>query len=247
MNVCNISKEELDVEILSGSFSTDVTQKPVISNHIKKELPDLPFDSINLFDPIQESYYSSNAVFKKALNYIKGRQLNTAVNASPNLFISLTDFIHKNRVCIPFYDTNKKLVFYQSRSIDDSLPKYLGKTGYDKTLFGIDRIDANIPYIFIFEGPIDAMFVRNGVSSAGLTLTKKQNIQLAEFPFHEKIWVLDNPKFDKTAEEKTKELIINKQKIFKWTSDMPYKDFNELAMFEELNEIDYNKIINSLY
>jgi hypothetical protein len=173
--------------------------------------------------------------------------METAVNRSPNLFISLTDVIHKNRVCIPFYDTDNKLVFYQTRCLDKSIPKYLGKQGYDKTLFGIERVDNSIPYIFIFEGPIDAMFVKNGVGAAGINLTHKQEKQLAEFPFHQKIWVLDNPKFDDTADEKTRELVMKGDKVFKWPLGMSYKDFNEKCVFEDLDEISYQIILDNLY
>lgn len=245
--VCNVTKEELDYEIATNSFSLDVDKKMDFLSIKKKELPDLPYDSINLFDEIQKQYYKDNSDFNKALRYIQERKLDTAVNKSPTLFFSLTDFLHKNRICIPFYNTNKKVVFYQTRCLDNSIPKYLGKQGYDKTLFGIDRIDPHIPAIFIFEGPIDAMFVRNGVSAAGLNLTETQETQLALFPFHEKIWVLDNPKFDETAEKKTREFVLEKKKVFKWKPEMSYKDFNEMAMFEDLNEISYKVILDNLY
>lgn len=245
--VCNLTKEELDYEIATNDFSLDVEKKLTNTPIKKKDLPDLPYDSINLFDDIQKEYYSNTPIFQKALLYIQERKLDVAVNKSPNLFISLTDFLHKNRICIPFYDLNKHIAFYQTRCLDNSIPKYLGKKGYDKTLFGIERIDPNIPAIFIFEGPIDAMFVKNGVSAAGLNLTEAQEKQLASFPFHEKIWVLDNPKFDKTSVEKTKEFVRSKQKVFKWKDTMPHKDFNELAMFNDINEIDYKVILESLY
>lgn len=246
--VCNISKDELDYEISSNTSSLDVEKTLVKEIFIKKkELPDLPYDSINLFDEIQQKFYSDNLKFKEANSYIRSRRLNTAINKPLNLFISLTDIIHKNRICIPFYDRSGKIVFYQSRSIDNSNPKYLGKTGYDKTLFGIDRVNIDIPYIFIFEGPIDSMFVKNGISAAGITLTKKQEEQLLEFPFHKKIWVLDNPKFDETASNKIKELVSNGENVFMWKDGMSYKDFNEMCMFEELDEIDYKILIENLY
>jgi hypothetical protein len=111
----------------------------------------------------------------------------------------------------------------------------------------MDRVDPTFPYIFIFEGPIDAMFVKNGVSSAGLSLTEAQKQQLLEFPFHEKIWVLDNPRFDDAASKKIKELILDRQKVFKWPSSMSYKDFNEMAMFEEIDSIEPKTIIDNLY
>jgi len=247
LKVCNMSKEELDCEIISGNHSTDVSDKQENQITTKRQLPDLPYDSINFFDSLQREFYLDNLNFKRAFSYIKERKLDVAINKSPTLYVSLTDFLHKNRICIPFYDRGNKISFYQSRSVDGSVPKYLGKTGYDKTLFGIERVDMDIPYIFIFEGPIDAMFVKNGVSSAGLDLTSVQKQQLSEFPFHEKIWVLDNPRFDEAASNKIKELISDGKKVFKWPSNMPYKDFNEMVMFEDVDHVNFLDIIKNIY
>jgi hypothetical protein len=248
-SVCNMSKDEIDHEINSNSYSTDVSKKQNF-DFIKvktKQSPILPFDFINLFDPVQQAYYKSNKYFNDAMQCIKDRLLDTAINKSSNLYISLTDFYHKNRLCIPFYDRNNKIVFYQTRALDKSEPRYLGKIGSDKTVFGIERVDVNLPYIFMFEGPIDAMFVKNGVSLAGLTMTETQKMQLAEFPLHKKIWVLDNPNIDESANTKIRELKMKREYVFKWKLGMSYKDFNEMAIFEDKNEIDYNIIIENLY
>ena len=96
----------------------------------------------------------------------------------------------------------------------------------------------NFGYIFLFEGPIDSMFVKNGVSLAGLTMTERQRMQLAEFPFHKRIWVLDNPKFDETAKNKIIDLKQSGEKVFNWSYDMDYKDLNEMAMKEEIDLVD---------
>lgn len=246
INACNMSSEDIEEEVSTNSFSTDIGNRPMRSS-FKKSLPDLPYDSINIFDPLQQQFYLNNKKFSEAFNYVKKRLLDQAVNKSPNLFISLTDFVHKNRICIPFYSLDGKIVFYQSRSIDATIPKYLGKHGYEKTLFGMERISIDIPYIFIFEGPIDAMFVKNGVAAAGINLTDVQKSQLLNFPFHKIIWVLDNPRFDETANRKTTELVMNRQKVFRWTDDMPYKDFNEMCTKKNIFEIDYNIIIENTF
>jgi hypothetical protein len=243
-----MSYEDIQMEISTNDISLDVSKKVNLNTIVRrKELPDLPYDSINIFDQVQQQYYIKNNDFRTALEYAKARRMDTAVNKSNNLFISLTDNIHANRLCIPFYDRNKKIVFYQTRSLDKSEPRYLGKSGYDKTVCGIDRIDAEIPYIFLFEGPIDSMFVKNGVGVAGINLTKTQSIQLAEFPFHKRIWVLDNPQHDETAKEKVKELLGKGEKVFNWGIGKGFKDFNEWAVFEDLDEIPYQGIIDNLF
>lgn len=242
-----LSRDEIFSEIQSKTNSIDVSKKLKVTKKSSKKVLTLPYDSINLFDDIQQKYYGSNVYFKKALNYIKDRRIEVAINKPSSLYISLTDFYHKNRLCIPFYDRNKKISFYQTRSLDNTEPRYLGKEGADKTLFGIDNINNDLNYIFIFEGPIDAMFVKNAVGTAGLTLSDLQKTQLNEFPFHEKIWVLDNPAFDLAAKEKTEQLLRRKEKVFNWPDKMPYKDINEMAIFEELDEIPYDIFVKNIF
>ena len=95
--ITGMSYEDIQIDLSENDFSLDVFRKENgISIFKRRELPDLPYDSINLFDPIQEKYYSKSKPFQDALICIKGRRLDTAINKSPNLFISLTDVIHAN-------------------------------------------------------------------------------------------------------------------------------------------------------
>lgn len=244
--VSNLSKDEIFSEIRENRTSFDVKNKfETYSNKATKPISDLPHDSINLYNSTQKLFYLKNKNFSNACEYIQKRKLDVAINRSPSLYFSLTDFIHKNRLCIPFYDRNKKIIFYQTRCLDNSQPKYLGKRGSDKSIYGIEKINSDLDYIFIFEGPIDSMFVKNGVSAAGLTLNQFQKKQLNEFSFHKKIWVLDNPMFDETAKLKTKELIEKNCSVFLWKKDMKYKDFNDWAVQENLNEIPYELIVSN--
>ena len=157
----------------------------------KARVPTLPHDSVNLCDPLQISYYSDNSVVKDCIQYIASRRLNTAINRPETFYVSLTDFVHKNRLCIPFYNEDKKIVFYQTRAIykkDEDPAKYLSKVGGDKTVYGIHNIDQSLDYLFIFEGPIDAMFVRNGLAVGGIHLSELQENQLDKFRLFKRIW-----------------------------------------------------------
>jgi hypothetical protein len=245
-HVTGMSKEEVQAEVHSGNSSRDISKDITIKKTYKIESSVLPYDSINLNDFQQKCFYGTNKYFQDAIEYIESRKLNTAVNKSSAYYLSLTDPFHKNRLCIPYYDIENKIVFYQTRALDNDSPRYLNKVGYDKTLFGIERVDPNIDYLFLFEGPLDAIMVRNGLAVAGLTLTETQQKQLSQFPFHQKIWVLDNPRLDTASKDNTIKLLEQGEKVFKWI-DKPYKDFNEWAVKENLNEIDYNIIVDNLY
>ena len=235
-------------DILAESNSYDLAKE--IKIEFKKEkiktAASLPHDSISLLNNKEIiNFYKNNKNVNKAISYIKNRRLDTAINRPLNFYISLTDYIHQNRLIIPFLDQNKKIIFYQSRSLNEEIPKYLGKYNSEKSLFGIDKVDPKLEYIFLFEGPIDSMFIKNGVAIGGLTMSDFQRKQLTMFPFHQKIWILDNPKIDKSSQETITKLLLNKEKVFKWTNN--FKDVNDWVVSDELNQIDPEEILKSLY
>lgn len=240
-----ISYKEIISEVSTGILKRDITTDLLNSNSgIVKNTATLPHDCINLLDTFQVNYYKqhNNKFFKAALKLIEDRKINTSINCPEKLFISLTDFTHKNRLCIPFFDQQNNIVFYQTRALDNSLPKYLNKSA-DKRLFGLNKIKSNIEYIFIFEGPIDAMFVENGVAVTGLNLTTTQQEDLQKYPLHKKIWVLDNQHVDKASKEKTDFLLKNKKSVFIWPDMFKCKDFNELAVLLNQNYISHKFIL----
>jgi len=221
-------------------------------NFIKPVDTPLPRDAINLSDRQQLEFYKKNKIIRDCILFMVKRRLNKAVNRPKDFYISLIDKIHKNRLCIPFVDDTGKIDFYQTRSFlddpKDQLPKYLGRVGAEKTLFGADRISEDLDYIFIFEGPIDSMFVKNGVAVASITLTQLQQNKLNEFPFHKKIWVLDNQHVDETAREATKKLLDDGETVFIWKKGLEnFKDFNDICIHKKINEIPTKYIVDNSY
>ena len=239
-----LTTKDIHHEISNGNYRVDLTER-IFS--LKKETynQSLPYDSINLDDKTQLQSYIDNSSVSQAVKLIKDRRLNTAINRPRSFYLSVKDFTHKNRLCIPFYDKNHNISFYQTRSLDESSPKYLSKLNADKSLYGINNIDLNIDYIFIFEGPIDSMFVKNGVAATGLRLTQKQQNELDQFTFHKKIWVLDNQNVDVAAKQKTDELLHDNSSVFIWPNNIKCKDFNELAILLNQDSISHKFILNN--
>ena len=126
--------------------------KPVI------EVSTLPSDSVNLSDKTQQDFYSKNIIVRACNYIIKSRRLNTACNRPDNLYVSLTDRVHKNRIIIPFVNERNEIEFYQTRTVMTTdlktKPKYLGKVGSEKTLFNINKVSSDHDKVYIFEGPI---------------------------------------------------------------------------------------------
>lgn len=244
-------------EILAESENHTATVEDIIkqSNFYKKINPkSLPDDSINLFDGTQISFYKDNQVVKDALEFIHKRRLDTAINKPRSLWLSLTDYTHKNRVVFPFYSSSgsAKIDFYQSRAlydVDANIAKYLSKSNTDKTIFNLDKVDSDINYIFLQEGPIDAMFLRNSVALAGIHPTEQQlDILQTQYPLHELVYVLDNQHTDKTSLKVTKDLLDSGQKVFIWPKELiKFKDLNELCIHVQKDEIKPEFIIKHTY
>lgn len=228
---------------------SSVTLKFSVTNNINSSqqlvLEDLPAESIDLTDGSQLSFYQTNRYVNLALEYCKKRRLFTAINSCNKFFISLKDTVHKNRLVIPFYSENK-IVCYQTRSLTDKqLPKYLTKFG-EKEVFGISNVKSEIPYIFIFEGPIDSMFVQNGVALASLTATEHQNNQLNSFIGYELIYVFDNDKNNSQTSSKVEKFIKEGKKVFIWPKEfVSFKDFNEVCCSLQLDEIPWKFVVRN--
>jgi hypothetical protein len=205
----------------------------------------LPDDSINLFNETEVQYFTENEHVKLALEIIERRRLRTAVNAPRAMYMSLTDYSHSNRITIPFYDELNKLSFFQSRAMYGETNKYISKGNGIKTLFGFDKVVAEIPYVFIFEGPIDAMFMRNGVAIGGVEFTSRQKQQMQSIPFHKRVWILDNPNIDNTANSKIMTLPQKGDLVFNWGRVTAYKDFNDICVAKKIDEIPKDFVLNN--
>lgn len=239
-------------------FNVDVDQyidfKSKSESVQKFKVADLPDDCINLFDKRQIDFFKDQPVVKSALDLIKRRRLDTAINKPRALYVSLNDKVHKNRIIIPFCENNKA-IFYQSRSIGNQEPKYLSKINSSKSLYGFDNIDDSLDHVFLFEGPINSFFVKNGLAVAGIqensqhSLTSKQIEQLSSLVLFKKIWVLDSQWIDNASKSKSKILADQGETIFIWPEKIgrKYKDFNDLAMKFNLNELSTKFIVDNSY
>lgn len=211
----------------------------------------LPNDPIDLSNQNQLKFYKTNSAVLRAQEYIRSRRLDTAVNRPTRLYISLTDHIHKNRLVLPFYDSDNNVVFYQTRAIGANVDghrediRYLGKVATEKSVFNLNNIDDSIEEIYVFEGPIDCCFVRNGVAIAGISkgdsdLTELQEQQLSFFLTfgHRVVWVLDNQWVDETSRVKSENLLRKGETVFVWPERLKkYKDFNEMCVKNNLDEV----------
>lgn len=209
-------------------------------------IPDLPEGCVDLTDPTQIEFYKDNQYVKLASEYCISRRLFTAINSCKTFYVSLDDKVHKNRLVIPFYGDNHSVICYQTRALTSKqFPKYLTKFG-EKELFGLNNIDASIPYVFIFEGPIDSMFVQNGVAMASLAPTEKQMQQLNNLIGYEQIYVFDNDKNNSQTSKKIEKYIKEGKRVFIWPREFyQFKDFNEMCCNLKLDAVSWNFVLKN--
>ena len=250
-------------EIFDESKNFDILPLDLLLDkpEVKKIIPvnKLPKDSINLFDKQQLTYYKDNPIVREALKLIVKRKLHTAINKPQTLWLSLVDKVHKNRLIIPFYDQNNDIIFYQSRTIlNDSLkyyPKYLSKVNSEKSLYNINTVTSDLEYVFIFEGPIDSFFIKNGTAVAGIqensnaNFTKLQTDQLSNFKLYKKVWFLDSQWNDSASRKKTMKLVENGETVFIWPEKMgkEFKDLNEYCIANNMNSLDTDFVIQNSF
>lgn len=256
MQVGRISFHEIRDEINHLDQQTLIepaSAKPVVQTDV------LPKDSINLMDPTQVEFYNDNTIVKRAIEFIKSRRLDTAINRPNAFYVSLNDKVHNNRLIIPFVDTGGKISHYQSRTIlkaDEKIrPRYMSKQGSEKTLFNFDKIDLNYDTVFVFEGPLNACFCKNGVAVAGIqdnsnkTFTPRQQEQMQRLPFHSHVWVLDSQWMDTAALNKSKLLASIGESIFIWPEKIGrrVKDFNDLATVGKIDQVSHEFILANTF
>lgn len=213
------------------------------------QLPDLPEECVNLKDSMQLEYYKNYHIVNVARDYCKKRRLFSALNSPKALYVCLKDNYHRNRLIIPFYNDDRQITCYTSRALLDTdiRAKYLLKYNAEKPIFNLDKVDVMFPYIFVFEGPIDSLFIKNGVSINGVSMTAEQKLELnSKFPFHEIIWVFDNFRNEsKEVVEKIKKKIKEGERVFLYNGDFENdKDLNEYCVRKNLDSVNPDLIIN---
>lgn len=220
----------------------DASKTADTSKSFVSETLALPYDCVDILNDEfakKRIMKDGNRDSMEAVNYLKSRGLDISTNKGP-LYLSKTDAMHSNRIIIPFYNRNRKLEFFQSRAYreKDKDIRYISSFGHHKNLYGIERVDFEKPYLFIQEGPLNCFFLKNSVAAGGINtskrtvLTAKQAKEIALFPKKNIIWILDNPRFDKTAAIKMEILKELGYRVFDW-SEIPGLDLHKC---KDLNE-----------
>jgi len=252
MKALNISYHEVGNMIRAEEgevFSSSKTFINIREEYVKPA-PRLPLDVINLTNKGQVAFYDEWSI-TSAIQIIRSRRLDTA-KFRVDLFLSLGDFVHKDRIIIPFYDESGVLQFFQSRAQTfkhNEAGKYMSCLNGKKIFFGLNTINHSLPHIFVLEGPLDCFFVENAIGGGGIKYNAAQKAILDSYDvFFDMVYCLDNDFDNPEVFELYIEYAKSNKKVFLWGGKFEKcKDFNEYAMREEVDEIPTENILAHVY
>jgi transcription elongation factor Elf1 len=142
------------------------------------------------------------------------------------------------RLVIPFYDKDRNLTGIQGRSLSQSKLRYITIKVQDDVprVFGLDRVNVD-EKIYVFEGPIDSMFIKNSVAIASSALeSAAEHLDKSKL-----VLVFDNEPRNKEIVKLMEHAIDNHFNVVIWPEMIKEKDVNEMILHgfdkEELCDI----------
>ena len=128
------------------------------------------------------------------------------------------------RMVIPFYDVNGELFAFQGRAFGKEQPKYITiilNKNVPK-IFGLNRANLSKP-LQIVEGPIDSLFLENGIAVAqgDLRIPKYKN---------NSILIPDNEPRNKEICKNIEKYLKQDYKVVLWPKEIEHKDINQMIL-----------------
>jgi len=150
-----------------------------------------------------------------------------------------TLFDNDDRLIIPFRNENGELFAFQGRSLGKSSLRYITvKLDDELKLFGLDRIDKK-EKVYVTEGPIDSLFVKNSVATAD------SNLMIAEFLGKDNlVLVYDNEPRNLNIVKQIQKAVDNGFSVCLFPDSFTFKDINE-AVINGLTKPEVQRIIDN--
>jgi hypothetical protein len=133
----------------------------------------------------------------------------------------------ETRLLIPFIDSNNKVHAYQGRAIGESKLKYVTIVLDESVpkVYGLDTTNFTKD-VFVFEGPIDSMFIPNSIATAGGDIASTIN----KFDKSNMIIVYDNEPRSIHTKKKIDKAINLGYSVCLWPENIMQKDVNDMVL-----------------
>ena len=137
------------------------------------------------------------------------------------------DYIGKDepRIIIPMYDSTKKLIGFQGRSLIPNSIKYITIMIDEDApkIYGLDQITEEKP-IYIIEGPFDASLVENSVAMC------EADVDIGSLGWSDYIYVYDNEPRSREITDRIRKTIDRGDKVVIWPTSIEEKDVNDMIL-----------------
>jgi hypothetical protein len=199
------------------------------------------------------SEFKTRPVFKKSLDlpkiselpdehfaktYVRSRQIPEAMFSNLYYAEEFKDLVDSfnvekdlikgdKRLVIPFHDKEGNITGFQGRALGQSKLRYITIKLLDEgpRMFGMDRVDEN-EMIYVFEGPIDSMFIKNSVAVASSSLQSASEY----FDKSKLVLVYDNEPRNKEIVNLMEKSIDNHFNVVIWPAMIEEKDVNDMVL-----------------
>lgn len=131
------------------------------------------------------------------------------------------------RLIIPFFDEHGKSYIFQARTYDPTVtPKYYTIKSYEEAtkIYGLNTIDKN-QKVYVFEGPIDSMFIKNSVAVCSSSLNS--TLYKYDTKIKSPVFVWDNEPRNKEIVKLIEQAIDDGHHVVIWPSYISHKDIND--------------------
>ncbi len=148
------------------------------------------------------------------------------------------------RLVIPYYNEFDELIAVTGRALENASERLRYVTvrmndSKNKLIYGMDRVDLE-KTVYIVEGQIDSLFLKNCIASGDSALGATANL----FQAMNKILVFGNEPRTKEIVKLMENAIKSDHNVVIWPDDMPGKDINEMVM-RGMDSLEIQSIIDS--
>lgn len=213
--------------------------KPVFKE-VKEELKKRKNNIESLFEPLSDS----------AKYYLKSRSIENSVDLFSisdtskfqQFFPEYETLPKDERIVFPIRNRGKEVVGVTARSIDpkNKLRYVLLNYKNEPLIYGLDKVDISKD-VYVFEGAIDSLHVKNSVAVNGSDLKK-----VTEFiPMNKLILVFDNQPRNDIIIKKMISACQSGYRMVIWPNNLDEKDAN--AIVQKHGQEKLNELLKNVY
>jgi transcription elongation factor Elf1 len=198
--------------------------------------PNNPIKKFVVKRKIPNPYHAKLFACSNFMEYVNG--------LIPNKFDKEALVHDEARLLIPFFDKDKNLHAFQGRSLRNTKTKYITIVLDDSKpkVYGLDTVDLN-KTTYVFEGPIDSMFINNSIAIAGGEMVSA----LSGFDKKNLVLVYDNEPRSRETIKKLDKSILNGYNVCIWPDNLEHKDVNDMVLAGLSSEFIEYIIKNNVY